>query len=412
MLAAVAVVGVASLALTGCWDDGSSDAEPGTITVRLLGGDTPAAARDYLKTTFEAQNEGWTLEVEEAAGEPDGDAVAALSGAGAPDVVEIASTQVLSLADAGVLVDIAGLTDDLEADDLVPGLIAAGTFDDGLFAVPYIADPRVVLAAAPIAGGSPQTIDEYVAAGIAIRTDASSGIYAAGGDWRNALTYVWAHGGEIAVQQDGVWDAQLSSDESVAGLVQLQRVFFGASNLPPSDLGEDPGVPFCAGQVGLLPAPATVVQSILAPADAEVPGCPETVGATMTAFPLPGLASGEIAPTLIGGSSVAVTAQSESRKQAEDALQLMLSSEFQTLLAEGGQVPGRLSAASELPDGEVSAAQAAAMGNARFTPPSPKWIEVERSPLLVDAVIAIAQGADVAAVTAELDRQIEAILNG
>ena len=67
----LAIATVAALALTGCGsdDDGGDkgDGGPKTADIRVWvnGPDTPQAARDWLKTTFEDQNPGSTLTIEE-----------------------------------------------------------------------------------------------------------------------------------------------------------------------------------------------------------------------------------------------------------------------------------------------------------------------------------------------------------
>lgn len=67
--AGIAIVGAAALALAGCSNGSApadnSSAETGELTVWLVGTDTPAEARAYLKSTFESENEGWTLKIVE-----------------------------------------------------------------------------------------------------------------------------------------------------------------------------------------------------------------------------------------------------------------------------------------------------------------------------------------------------------
>ena len=242
-------------------------------------------------------------------------------------------------------------------------------------------------------------------------TDTVSGIYAPGKDWYNALAYVWAHGGEIAVQDGDVWDAQFASEESLAGLTQLQEVYLNATNAPADGDEADPQVPFCAGEIGYLSAPGWVKWSILAPADAENPGCPDTYGADLAAFPLPGMKAGETAPIFAGGSNIAVAQKSDSPEMAQAALEIILSEGYQKLLAEGGLTPGLISAAQYLPDDAITQAQATALANSKFTPMSPNWGEVEKALLIPDALVAIAQGGDVEQIATELDEAIEAILN-
>ena len=54
----------------------------------------------------------------------------------------------------------------------------------------------------------------------------------------------------------------------------------------------------------------------------------------------------------------------------------------------------------------------AAAANAKLTPASPNWAEVEASRVLEDFFVKIAQGGDVQSLAEEVDAQIEDILNG
>ena len=100
-----AVLAAASmLGLAACSSDnggaadatgGSAAADGTTITLWLAGADTPDELRDYLTTTFEKENKGATLKIEEQAW---GDLVTKLTTAlpdskNTPDVVEIGNTQ-------------------------------------------------------------------------------------------------------------------------------------------------------------------------------------------------------------------------------------------------------------------------------------------------------------------------------
>jgi N,N'-diacetylchitobiose transport system substrate-binding protein len=148
------------------------------------------------------------------------------------------------------------------------------------------------------------------------------------------------------------------------------------------------------------------------PAGEEVSeGCPDTYGSDLGAFALPGLKAGETAPIFAGGSNVAVATKSDSPEMAKAALTIMLSEGYQKLLAEQGLTPGIKSAAQFLPDTPIAKAQAEALANSKFTPTSPNWAEVEAAQIIPDALVKIAQGGDVAAIAAELDTAIEAILN-
>lgn len=420
-LGAFALVGASAVVLAGCAASPEAAPEPetGDLTVWLVGADTPQTARDYLVDTFESENEGWTLTIEEKTWADVSDTyTAALSSNDSPDVVEVGNTQALGFADAGLFLDISDIQGDLGGDDLLGGLVDAGTYEGSLYAAPYYAGGRVVFYSPMIVDEVPETLDEYVALGKDLTTDSVSGIYAPGKDWYNALPYIWAHGGEIAVQDGDSWDAQFSSAESLAGLEQLQDVYLNAT-VAPADGNELMGnVAFCAGEAGFLSSPAWAAGNLTGAwpwadeaAGINEEGCPDTYAKDLGAMALPGVEAGTTAPIFAGGSNIAVATKSDAPNKAKAALQIMLSEDYQALLAEQGLTPGLVSAASYLPDTPVAQAQAAALANSKGTPASPNWAEVEAAQIIPDALVKIAQGGDVAEIAAELDEQIEAILN-
>jgi N,N'-diacetylchitobiose transport system substrate-binding protein len=416
-LGALAVLGASAVALAGCAGGAggttSSAAATGELTVWLVGTDTPQDARDYLKTTFESENEGWTLNIEEKTWADTSDNyVAALSSNDAPDVVEVGNTQAPGFISQGLFEDISGIQDALGGDDLLQSFVELGSEDGTLYAAPYYAGSRVVFYSPSTFDGTvPTTLAQYVSDGIAMKTDTKSGIYAPGKDWYNALPYVWANGGEIAVKDGETWDAQFSSADSVKGLTQLQDVYLNA-NIAPADADEtDPQVPFCAGEVGFLSAPAWMKWSVLAAADAKAPGCPDTFGKDLAAFALPGVSAGEVAPVFAGGSNVAIAAKSDAKEKATAALEIMLSEGYQKILAENGLIPALTSFAKFLPTDPITAEAAKAAAGSKAVPASPNWAEVESSGVIKDALVKIAQGEDVATIAEDLDTQIEAILN-
>lgn len=429
-LSAAALLGAAALVLAGCSQAGPSEdptaapepAETGNVTVWLVGADTPGDAREYLVSTFEAENEGWTLTIEEKTWADVSDTyTAALSSNNAPDVVEVGNTQALGFADAGLFRDISGLQASLGGDDLLGGLVDAGTYEGALYAAPYYAGGRVVFYTPQIVGDSlPTTLEEYVAQAKSITTGTVSGIYAPGQDWYNALPYIWAYGGEIAVQNsDGSWDAQFSSPESQKGLALLQDVYENASNAPVDGDERVGNIAFCEGNVGFLSSPAWAEGNLTgawpwgdAAAGQEVSeGCPDTYASDLSAFALPGVTAGSTAPIFAGGSNIAIAYKSANPAMAEKALAIMLSEGYQKIMAENGLTPGLTSAAQYLPDTATAKAQAAGLSNSKFTPTSPNWAEVESSRFLQDAFVKIAAGGDIVAIAAELDAQIEGVLN-
>lgn len=410
----VAALGAtAALALTGCSAGDSGGSGNAEIRVWLNGTDTPDEARQYLIDTFEADHPGSTLTIEEQAWTGIVDKLTtALSGSDSPDVVEVGNTQAPAFTSVGAFTDLSDEMDELGGDDLLPGFVEAGTYDGAFYAAPYYSGSRVVIYRTDLVPAVPTTLDEYVSAGEAITAadPGVSGIYMPGKDQYNVFPFIWENGGEIAVPDGDGWDVQLDSPESIAGLTQYQQVAQRASIAPADGDGTNPQVPFCANQVAMLSAPSWVRGSILAPADSDTPGCPD-IEASLGVFALPGK-DGGAAQAFAGGSNIAVSAKSANQDLAYDALAIMLSDEYQTILGENGLVPAKTSLAGTLGDDAFATASAEAASNAKLTPASPKWAEVEASSVLLDAFSSIAQGGDVETIAKELDRSVDEILNG
>lgn len=422
-----------ALALTACSsgggdDNGSGsgaggDAPTGDIRVWLNGTDTPDAAREYLKTTFEEENEGSTLTIEEQSWTGIVDKLTtSLSGSDSPDVVEVGNTQSPAFTSAAYFREItADEFATLGGDDLLPGFVEAGDWEGKHYALPYYAGSRAVFYSPSAIGEDitvPETLDDYVELGKSLKTDTRSGIYWPGQDWYNALPFVWENGGFIAEQaDDGTWEAGFSSEGGLAGLEQVQDVMNNASLAPKDGQETDLQVPFCEGNVALLSAPTWIQWSIKAPEKPEdpdvAPGCESTFGADLTAFPLPGKTAGTPAQVFAGGSNIAVAANSNNPELAYKAFEIMMSDDYQTILGENGLIPAKVSLSSTVPqDDPIAQAGVEAAANARLTPASPRWADVEAQNVLQTAFTRIANGDDVKTVAEELDAKIEEILNG
>jgi N,N'-diacetylchitobiose transport system substrate-binding protein len=417
-LGIVALGAAAALTFAGCASGGTGASEEGAeIRVWLVGTDTPDEAREYLVDTFEKEHPGSTLVIEEQSWTGLVDKLTtSLSGSDSPDVVEVGNTQSSAFTSAGAFMDLTEYYDELGGDDLLPGFVEAGSYDGKFYAAPLYSGSRIVfykkdaLAAAGLS--VPTTLDEYVSNGeaLAAANPGKSGIWWPGQDWYNALPFIWENGGEIAVPDGDEWDAQLSSAESVAGLEQVQQVMTNASTAPKDGQETNPQIGFCDGTTLQLSAPSWVKWSILAPADAETPGCPDQE-ANLGVYALPGK-DGGAAQVFAGGSNIGVSAKSAHPDLAVDALKIILSDGYQTIYGENGLVPAKLSLADTLGTDEVAQAITAAAANAKLTPASPKWADVEASGVLTDLFVKIAQGGDVQSLAEEADQKIEAILNG
>jgi len=414
-LALAAAVAASAIVLAGCSTSTGGGDEGAEIRVWLVGADTPDDARTYLIDTFAEENPGSTLVIEEQQWTGLVDTLTtALSSSDSPDIVEIGNTQAPAFTSVGAFRDLSGIYDDLGGDDLLPGFVEAGSYDGKLFAAPYYSGARVVFynteQYAQAGVEVPTTLDEYIAnAGtLAAALPGVSGVYWPGQDWYNALPFIWENGGEIAVLDGDEWDAQFSSPESLAGLEQVAEVM--ASSLAPKDGDEtDVWVPFREGQAANMSAPSWAYWSIVADEDQAETALTNTLGY----FALPG-ADGGAAQVFAGGSNIAISAKSAHPELAESALKIIFSDEYQEILAANGLVPAKTSLGDQVAaaNEELAGIIADTAANAKLTPASPKWADVEAARLLQDFFVKIATGGDIPTLAEQLDLDIEEILNG
>ncbi|KAA9144442.1 extracellular solute-binding protein, partial [Microbacterium lushaniae] len=361
-LASVALAGASALALAGCAGGGSAGGDGAEIRVWLVGTDTPQEARDHLVETFEEDNPGSTLVIEEQTWDGLVDKLTtSLSSSDSPDIVEFGNTQAPAFTSVGALLDISDIYEDLGGDDLLPGFVEAGSYDGAFYAAPLYSGARVVFADPAFVSDPPATLDEYVAQGVELATanPGMSGVYFAGQDWYNALPFIWEAGGEIAVQDGEEWDAQFSSPESLAGLEQVQQLMTTASTAPKDGDNAEPWTPYCEGTAIQFSAPNWAL-GLASECETDDPPAAPLV------YALPG-ADGEVAQAFAGGSNIGISANSANPELAKSALEIILSDEFQTIYGENGLIPAKQSLASTLGDSPEAQAFTAAAANAKLT---------------------------------------------
>jgi N,N'-diacetylchitobiose transport system substrate-binding protein len=127
-------------------------------------------------------------------------------------------------------------------------------------------------------------------------------------------------------------------------------------------------------------------------------------------FALPG-SVGAPAPVLLGGSDIAVSAKTPNQDLAREVVGLMLSDDYQGILADAGLTPAKESLSTLLGDDEFAQATISAASNAKLTPAAANWATVEGTRILEDLFGQIAQGGDVEQLASDADERITEELN-
>ncbi len=443
--AAVGVAAALALAACGSGDGptgepaGDSTSEAGSITLWLAGGDTPDVLREYLTTTFEAENPGSKLVIEQ---QDWGDLVTKLTtalpdAANTPDVVELGNTQSSTFTNVGAFLDISDMYEELGGDKLVPGFVEAGAVDGANFTLPYYFGSRYVFYRKDLwaAAGAdvPKTLAEFnetVAAITAAQPNGIpnlSGFWIGGQDWRNGISWIFANGGELAVQKDGQWTSTMSDPKSIKGLEQLQEIWASASKAP-RDATDANTYNHLNDSDAVEAADGTTTSYSLDAATVMAPGWAHwSVGDLVTkdgkdvrewnderfgVFTLPNVEGTGAAPVFAGGSNIGISAKSQNPELAKSLMRIIFSDEYQQMLGENGLGPGNTDHVDSLGDDQFATALVESALNAKLTPAAPGWAALENSKKLEEFFGQIASGADIAATAKAFDAAATPILNG
>src|SRR6187402_704108 len=137
-IGAVAAATAALLVLAGCAPTTPADEGGKDITLWLMGGDTPDALRDFLKTEY-TDATGGTLTIEQ---QDWADALSKLTTAlpdaeNTPDVVEIGNTWAPTFTSVGAFSGLTDIHEELGGDSLLQSFVDVGSVDGKVMAEPY-----------------------------------------------------------------------------------------------------------------------------------------------------------------------------------------------------------------------------------------------------------------------------------
>jgi N,N'-diacetylchitobiose transport system substrate-binding protein len=197
-------------------------------------------------------------------------------------------------------------------------------------------------------------------------------------------------------------------------------VFTGASNAPVTESDSTPWVNINNNDSTGKPEAATIIAPgwahwSIGDLTADPKDDTKTVATwnddTFGVFVLPGVGGGS-APVFAGGSNIAVSAASTHQAAAKKLMEIIFSPEYQQMLGQNGLGPANLDYASSLGDDQFATALAESAAGSKLTPAAPGWAAVEGSGFLEEFFGKVNAGGDIAALAAEYDAKIDAIING
>ena len=350
-LTAMGAVAAVGIALAGCAGSGSGAEGGGTVTLWAR-----HSQSRFMQPLADAFNETHDTQVEVTlvpASEYVQKFGTAAAGGSAPDIASIDLVYVPYFASVGALKDIKNDWDALSyKDDMSPGHVAQGVYEDGVYSVPFSADVSAMFynkdlfAAAGLDPEAPPTTMAEVQAAAEQITASGDGNYgfvfsgACGGCNIFSMTpYIWASGGDV-LSADGT-EALLDTQEVTDTLTQYRTLWEGGAmpELVQSDSGANAGDAFKAGKVGIMNWGTFFIGSLE----------DETDGAQFEwdVAPIPGAEDGQIG-SFAGGDNLRNPSGSKNPHGAWEFLEWATGEEAQTILADAGVMPTRLDLLDEL----------------------------------------------------------------
>ena len=328
---------------------------------------------------FQQQNPGWTVNVQyQSWGDHLQKFDATIAGNDTPDVIEMGNTEMTAYMASGAFADLTSSKSQFpNSGSWLAGLAKSGMYGGKLYGVPYYAGSRVVTYRSDLfkkAGVTkpPTSIAQFTAdlrkvAKLERGVKGFTPMYLAGTDWYSALDWVFDYGGSIATTHAHKWIGTLDSPASVAGLTAFKNFFDTVSSKSAATLDEANPAPYTVYSQGLTAA-------ILGPAWFSC--CTGTKYKSVTAqFVMPSHVPGKPIPGFLGGSDLAVPAQSGAKAQAMQWIADFTSTANEQALQAKGNIPN----ATNLLGNTVNARAAA---RSWFVPQAKHWVDVENGNIL------------------------------
>ena len=303
---------------------------------------------------------------------------ATIAGNDTPDVIEMGNTEMTKYMAVGAFANIGASKGQFaNSGKWLAGLKASATFDGKLFGVPYYAGSRVITYRTDLfkkAGFKkpPKSLAQFQSELVKVgkmqkRVKGFAPLYVGGEDWYSALSFVFDNGGSIAKKSHGKWVGTLSSKKSIAGLKRFKAFFKATQSKSTATLDGSNPFPytvFSQGRTAANYGPAWYT-CCTGKKYAKVVG----------QFVMPSHTKGKPMPGFLGGSDLAVPAQSNSKSQAVAWIADFTSTASEKALEKKGNIPN----ATNLLGASVNERAAA---RSWFVPQAKHWVDVENGNIL------------------------------
>lgn len=411
-----------AFAATACGSGGaatSSSTAGTTLTVWLMDGDLSDKAVAAIDTEFTHQT-GARVDVQIQQWDNINTKLStALAQDNPPDVLDIGNTDVPLYAATGALADLTTHRTALSrGQNWLPGLVGPATVAGKLYAAPLFAGNRAVIYNKQIWARAGVTTPPTSFAELTSDLDRVkaanpapdfSAFYLPGEYWYGAVQFVWDAGGQIATESGHTWRGALDSPAAQQGLADwksFQNTYSVPASRDTDNKTPDQAALFAGGKA------ATILDSSINTIVKDNPAIAGQIGT----FPFPSRTPGRTQPVFLGGSDLAIAANSRHQDLALAYLSAATDPTVQRddIVGIDGWTPVSTqlidSSASQL--SPTSAAFLTAAKDSVATPATPGWATIEGDKSINDFFGSIATGrTPPAAAAATFDQHLDQALN-
>jgi N,N'-diacetylchitobiose transport system substrate-binding protein len=291
-----------------------------------------------------------------------------------PDVIEMGNTEMTQYMAAGAFAPLDKSQFDNSATWL-KGLAKSGQYGGKVYGVPYYAGSRVATYRTDLFKQAgirklPTTLAQLTADAKKLgaknaKNKGFSPIYFGGEDWYVAMAFVYDYGGTIAYTHRGQWVGALDSPQAIAGLTAYKNFFLATDKAGKTNDSTNPNPydVYAQGKAAVIVGPSWYTC------------CVGKYKNVTGQFVLPGHKAGTPLPGFLGGSDLAVPAQSPNKALAADWIKDFTSTQSEQGLRAKGNIPN----ATNLLGNSVNERAAS---RSWFVPTAKHWVDVENGNIL------------------------------
>jgi len=347
---------------------------------------------------------------------------ATIAGNNVPDVIELGNTEMTKYMDAKAFYDITAQKGSIpNSRTWLKGLADSATYNKRVYGVPYYAGARAVIYRKDLyrAAGIrklPTSLAEYEAVNNKLMKKYGSdrrfsALYFPGQYWLAAMSFVYDQGGAIARFRNGRWVGTLDSPQALTALRKVKSIARRHSRASKTTDEANPfqAVVFGQGKVGSILGNGWEWGLAL---ETKKYGS-KLKESQLGAYPMPSRTKGKFMPSFLGGSDLAIPAQSNSKSLAVDWIKAFTSTSSMTQLATQGKVIPNTTSLVRLHNNNPALAPfARASQSSWFVPTAKNWVNVENSRVIRTMLVRIISGRySVQSEAKKASQQITSILN-